>query len=58
MVLILDGNSEIRAHGGSIRCYLVCVRHLIRTKRRKNRGKERNLRKTGKLCEWEVKMEK
>ena len=32
MVLILDGSSEIDAHLRSNRCYLTCLRHLIRTK--------------------------
>ena len=32
MVLILDGNSEIGAHVGSNICYLICLRHLIRSR--------------------------
>jgi len=32
MVLILDGNSEIGAHVRSKPCYLICLRHLIRSK--------------------------
>ena len=32
MVLILDGNSEIGAHVWSNLCYLICLRHLIRSK--------------------------
>ena len=32
MVLILDGNSEIGAHLSSNLCYLICVRHLFRSR--------------------------
>ena len=32
MVLILDGNSEIRTHIWSNLCYLICLRHLIESK--------------------------
>ena len=32
MVTILDGNSEISAHGGSTPCYLNCSRHLTGSK--------------------------
>ena len=31
MELILDGNSEIDAHIRSNLCYLICLRHLIRS---------------------------
>ena len=32
IVLILDGKSEIGPHVGSNLCYLICIRHLIRSK--------------------------
>ena len=37
MVLICDGNSEIGAHVESNLCYLICLRHLIRSKAVTNR---------------------
>ena len=37
MVLILDGNFELAAHVRSNLCYLICLRHLIRSKAVKNR---------------------
>ena len=37
MVLIVDGNSEIDAHVGSNLCYLICLRHSIRSKAVTNR---------------------
>ena len=37
MVLILDGNSEIVAHVRSKHCYLICLRHLIRSRTVTNR---------------------
>ena len=32
MALILDGNAEIVVHARSNLCYLICLRHLIRSK--------------------------
>ena len=32
MVLTLDGNSEIGAHKSSNFCYLICLKHLIRSR--------------------------
>ena len=37
MVLILDGNSEIGAHVGWNICYLIWLRHLIRSRAVRNR---------------------
>ena len=39
MVLILDGNSEIDAHGRSDLCYLICVRQLTRSRAVTNQQK-------------------
>ena len=36
--LIFDGNSEIGAHVRSILCYLICSRHLIRSRAVTNRN--------------------
>ena len=38
MVLNLDGNSEIGAHVRSNVCYLICLRHVIRSKAVTNVG--------------------
>ena len=37
MVPILDGNSEIDAHARTYLCYIICLRHLIRSGAAKNR---------------------
>ena len=37
MVFILDGNSYIGAHVRSNLCYLICLRHLIRSKEAQNK---------------------
>ena len=38
MVLILNDNSEVGAHARSNPCYLICLRHLMRSISVKNRG--------------------
>ena len=38
MVRIVDGNSEINAHVGNNFCYLICLRHLIRSNSFTNRA--------------------